>query len=151
MDIQELLSREAIRQTLARYNTGGDSVNYDELGSAFTEDGVIVMGGGSVQHAGRQNIIDGMRARALARGAGTRTDIFQRHQITTSRVDFSGPTEASGRTYFIVTTEIGLDQSGVYHDRFVKVGESWLIARREIVIEWRHRESRFGVALGRAV
>lgn len=149
MDIQELLAREAIRQTQVRYNTGGDSVNYDELGSAFAEDGVIILGNGTVRHESRKAIIAGMHARALARGAA-QPGIFQRHQITTSRVDFTGPAEASGRTYFIVTTELGLDQSGVYHDRYVKVGDAWLIARREIVIEWRHGESRFGVALGKA-
>lgn len=84
MDIQELLAREAIRQTQVRYNTGGDSVNYDELGSAFAEDGLIILGNGTVRHEGRKAIIAGMHARALARGAA-RPGIFQRHQITTSR------------------------------------------------------------------
>ena len=149
MDIQELLNREAIRQTQARYNTGGDSVNYDELGSAFTEDGVILLAGGGFSHEGRQAIIEGMRGKAVARGAG-QPGIFQRHQLTTSRVEFLGANEAKGRTYFFVVTELGPDHSGVYYDEFRRVGDSWQISKREIALEWRRAGSRFGPAIGKA-
>jgi hypothetical protein len=40
-------------------------------------------------------------------------------------------------------TEIGLDHFGSYQDRFVPVGERWLIAHRLVTQDWRSPQSPF--------
>ena len=47
-------------------------------------------------------------------------------------------------SYFTVITEIGLDHMGRYRDRFVPVGDRWLIAHRFVSTDWRSPETTFG-------
>jgi hypothetical protein len=49
--------------------------------------------------------------------------------------------EADVWTYFFVMTPIGLDHSGVYVDRSVRQGESWLIAQRRVKIDCQSDDS----------
>ena len=51
-------------------------------------------------------------------------------------------------SYFTVITEIGLDHMGRYRDRFVPVGDRWLIAHRFVSTDWRSPETTFGPAHG---
>jgi hypothetical protein len=80
-----------------------------------------------------------------AKRAEARTDdaprVFLRHNLTTRRIEFRGPTEADAWTYFFVMTPIGLDHCGVYVDRFVRQGDQWLIASRRVKIDWRAENS----------
>ena len=41
MTIDDLLAREAIRDTLAKYNTSGDRLKAEDFAACFTEDAVI--------------------------------------------------------------------------------------------------------------
>ena len=41
MTLEDLLAREAIRDTLAKYNVSGDRLKVDDYAECFTEDGVI--------------------------------------------------------------------------------------------------------------
>src|SRR5258708_35849487 len=41
MTLDELLAREAIRKTMAKYTVSGDRLRIDDFASCFTEDGVI--------------------------------------------------------------------------------------------------------------
>jgi hypothetical protein len=155
MTIDELLARESIRQTLARYNIFGDRVRVEEFLEAFTEDGVLEFGGersGEVtRHAGREAIrgwmtewrrkpptADPPEPARTAQGA-----MFVRHHITTSHVEFTGQDTAEGRTYFVVYTPIGPDHAGVYADRFRETGERWLISHRKVRTEWRAADGLF--------
>jgi hypothetical protein len=60
-----------------------------------------------------------------------------RHHLTTCHVTFDGPDEATGRTYWINYSENGPDHSGVYADRFRRIGGAWQIAAREVRLDWR--------------
>jgi hypothetical protein len=59
-----------------------------------------------------------------------------RHNLTTSRVEFDDSDTARGWTYFLSLTRHGLDHTGRYIDTFRRHGERWLIADRQIVVEW---------------
>jgi len=67
---------------------------------------------------------------------------FLRHHLTSCYIELVGPTDAYAWTYFLVTTPIGLDHSGVYIDRFAVVSGRWLIAQRRIKVDWAHERSR---------
>jgi hypothetical protein len=45
MELWELVARERIRDTLARYNWSGDSLRLDELARSFCEDGELELRG----------------------------------------------------------------------------------------------------------
>jgi hypothetical protein len=67
-----------------------------------------------------------------------------RHNVTNIRFESLRPDEAVVASYFTVITEIGLDHMGRYRDRFVPVGERWLIAHRFVSTDWRSPETIFG-------
>ena len=57
MELWELVARERIRDTLARYNWSGDALRLDEFAQTFCEDGQLELRGrGSVR--GRTAIVE---------------------------------------------------------------------------------------------
>lgn len=143
MNAQELADREEIRHLLSVYNTAGDRMRLDELASVFTEDGILETT--RFRLRGRREIAEGLGAG----GARSRTPSdpaaaapqrprlsLVRHNLTTSRIDLTGPDSATGRTYFTVLTDVGPDHAGVYVDEFVKIDKSWRIAHRQVRIDW---------------
>ena len=137
MDRNEVADREAIRVLLATYNINGDRGDVATLANTFAEDGVIEFGGEKT--VGRAAI----QAR-LGGGGSTRKPGFtvSRHHLSTSLVEIDGD-RASGRTYFMVNTDIGPDHHGVYVDRFVRTGDGWRIAHRQVRIDWQAENSLF--------
>ncbi|MBB3860932.1 hypothetical protein GGQ88_002201 [Novosphingobium hassiacum] len=127
--------REAIRHLMARYTIAGDRGQTEELAAVFTPDGILHFNAETSQ--GREEI-----ARRLSRSPPHPRLLVTRHHLTTSRIELLGET-AKGRTYFQVLTNIGLDHHGVYQDRFVKIGEEWLISHREVRIDWQAEGSLF--------
>ncbi len=131
----ELLARERIRDTMARYNLAGDRGDLEELALCFTETGAIELPGeGEVR--GRGAIL----ARLILVADGLRDAAehpLLRHHLTTSRIEFRSENEARARSYFLAVTEIGPDHSGRYVDRFLAVDDEWLIAHRRVRIDWR--------------
>lgn len=147
MSIEDLLAREAIRQTMANYNIAGDRMQLDELAAQFTEDGVLKFPGQVAR--GRVEIVEklggGRRApaEADASDAARRGPVTKvRHNLTTSQIVVDGE-QATGRTYFLVVTNYGPDHMGVYVDRFRKVDGRWLIAERDVRIDWQSDASGF--------
>jgi hypothetical protein len=144
MTVDELLAREAIRDTLARYNSAGDRMLVDEYVAVFAPDATFEPG--ELTLHGRDEIRRWLTAGVQVGGAAPGSappegdrggrGHFVRHHLTTCRIDLDGPTEASVRTYFAVYTEIGPDHCGYYKDRFVKQGDEWLIAHRTVRIDW---------------
>ncbi|MGH7802839.1 MAG: nuclear transport factor 2 family protein [Candidatus Binatia bacterium] len=150
MDVEELLAREEIRHLLASYNVAGDRGRREEFGSVFSEDAVLEMPSGRCE--GRAAILERLFApREAASGrADVRMLTFVRHHLTTSKIDFTSPTEAKGRTYFMVLTDIGVDHSGIYVDEYRKRDGRWWIVRREVRIDYVAENPLFGVDLKRA-
>ena len=86
---------------------------------------------------GRAAIEEGLGRRRTGAAEGPDRQMeFVRHNLTTSLVTFENETAARGRTYFIVFTNIGPDHMGVYVDSFEKRDGRWLIAEREVRIDW---------------
>ncbi len=82
---------------------------------------------------------------ARKRDAGALRRIV-RHNVTNIRFESLIPDEAVVASYFTVITEIGLDHMGRYRDRFVPVGDRWLIAHRFVSTDWRSPDTTFGPA-----
>jgi hypothetical protein len=128
MEMWELTAREAIRDTVARYNHSGDAGRFDAMIQCFAPDGVLTIVGGG-EHRGHDEL------RAFFSGvSGTARPGFThlRHCVTNLLIDVESPTGADARSYFEVITDIGLDHWGRYRDRFVPSGERWLLAHRSV-------------------
>jgi hypothetical protein len=144
MTPDEQLAREEIRYTQSVYNNEGDRGRIDGLLTAFTDDGVLELDSGTYRghdeiRAALSPVVDITRSQVAQSG----TKPFIRHNLTTSRVEFTSGTEANAWTYWFVLTPIGFDHSGVYVDRFVKTGDRWLIAHRRVKVDWIDPRSSF--------
>ena len=136
MTRDEATEREAIRTVMARYNIHGDRGRVDALAETFTEDGTIAFSGQAT--TGRAAIAERLRRRGPRNPALT----VSRHHLTTSLIEIDGD-QATGRTYFQVLTDIGLDHSGVYVDTLVKQKGAWFLARREVRIDWQSPQTLY--------
>lgn len=153
MTLEELLAREAIRDTMAKYNTSGDRLKVEDYVSCFTEDGIMesefVLEDKAFRYAGKAEI-HAWQMRWLSREPGGDTvhkASFIRHHLSTSKIDITGPDTAKARTYWVAWTDIGPDHAGYYLDLFRKVGEEWLIAHRRVRLDWESPDSLYMTAI----
>ncbi|ORW53847.1 hypothetical protein AWB90_01760 [Mycobacterium paraense] len=135
MEMWELVAREQIRDTLARYNWSGDAGRPDGLAETFCADGVLEIRG-SEPLRGRTEIaafLTGVAGNVAAR-ADARPVV--RHNL--ANVLFTGltPERAEVSSYFTVVTQIGLDHFGRYRDILVPDGGTWLIRHRKVSTDW---------------
>lgn len=154
MTIEELLAREAIRDTLAKYNTSGDRAMAEEYAACFTRDGVIESsdrrGSAGIRFEGRDAILKWQTEwKNTPKGSSLTPNVqrkaqFVRHNLTTCKIDLTGPDTAKARTYWMVITDVGPDHSGVYVDDFRKEDGQWLIAHRRVRTDWFAANSHFG-------
>ena len=153
MTVEEMLAREEIRDVIAKYNVSGDSMKTEAYASCFTRDGIIESadrdGGKGIHFEGRDAILEWQNAwketpadSALSATVKRRAK-FVRHNLTTCKIDLTGPDTARGRTYWMVITDAGPDHSGVYVDDFRKEDGQWLIAHRRVRTDWFSPGSRF--------
>ena len=127
MQAWELAAREAVRELVARYNLAGDRGRIDELVALFADDAVLTVDG--AQHGGRDAI------RAVFEGATGPHPQLLRHFTATLAIDVASQDRASARCYFQVLTVDGLDHWGRYTDGFVRVGDAWRFARRDVRVD----------------
>jgi len=152
LTLDELLARESIRATMAKCTQAGDSLRAEEYAACFTEDGMLQTKGpegtaGLDLHS-RAEILawqGGWRDKPVETNA-PRSARFARHNLTTCKIELTGPDTAKARTYWLVMTDAGPDHCGVYQDSFRKVGEDWLIAHRKVTTEWNSPDSHFVAA-----
>jgi hypothetical protein len=128
VELWELVAREHIRDTIARYNWAGDSGRLEGLAETFCTDGVLEIRGGETLR-GRSGIIA-----FLSTVTGKATIV--RHNV--ANVLFINVTreQAQVSCYFTVLTHIGLDHIGRYRDTFVPDGDTWLIKHRKVSTDW---------------
>jgi hypothetical protein len=144
LTFEDLLAREAIRALMARCTQAGDSLRAGEYAMCFTEDGVLQTeqagGGPGLDCRSRAEILAWQSVkREPGKGLGQSGAVpltFARHNLSTCKIDLTGPDSATGRTYWHVNTDIGPDHSGVYRDTFRRVDDEWLIAERRVKTEW---------------
>jgi SnoaL-like protein len=131
----ELVAREQIRDTLARYNWSGDAGRLDGLAETFCADGVLEIRGleplrGRAEIASFLGGITGNVARSV--------DVkpVVRHNLANVLFAALTPDEARVSSYFTVVTQIGLDHFGRYRDVLVPDGGTWLIKHRKVSTDW---------------
>ncbi|MGE3691671.1 MAG: nuclear transport factor 2 family protein [Novosphingobium sp.] len=144
MTLDEMLAREAIRALMAKCTQAGDSLRAEEYASCFAEDGTLITemdgGGLGLDLRSRAEILawqTDKRKPGQGMGQGGPVPLkFARHNLTTSKIEVSGPDSARARTYWHVMTNIGPDHAGIYRDTFRRVDGEWLIAERRVKTEW---------------
>lgn len=141
MTVEELLARESIRDTMARYSIAGDEFDVEAYLSCFVEDGVMEFaefpGQGHVLLEGKAAIrefVEGFFG-ALKSGKAAVPGKFMRHHLTSSRVDFEDGETARAKTYALYADDSGVNTSGIYTDLLKKAGDRWLIARRRWAVD----------------
>lgn len=155
MTLQEMLAREAIRRTMARYTTAGDRLKVAEFRAVFTEDGVLESDGVAARdqfHFRGRDQIGAWLERWLQPAqahTGQPQASFVRHHLSTCDIDITDAGSARARTYWTAYTDIGADHGGYYLDTFHKVGDEWLIAHRRVRMDWRAPNSLFVSAVSR--
>jgi len=130
MELWELVAREEIRETLARYHHFGDSAKFVEMAALFDVDGVLEVQGEDAV-AGRQAIIDYLTG--VNRDVVAMSDVpMLRHYATNVTITVASPTAATAASAFFVVSETGLDHWGRYRDRLVPADGGWRFAHRSV-------------------
>ena len=120
-----------IRDLYARYTYNGDRARLDELAACFAEDGTLEFPGG--KGTGPEGV-----AAALREGvAGDPARTFTRHHVTNPLIEFSDDGQsASGRAYFSVYCNNGLDHVGTYNDQLRLTPDGWRFTYRQVRIDY---------------
>jgi hypothetical protein len=131
----ELVAREQIRDTLARYNWAGDAGRLEELAETFCAEGVLEIRGSQALR-GRSEIVAFLGGVTGKVAVSADVKPIVRHNI--ANVLFTNVTrdQAEVSCYFTVVTHIGLDHIGRYRDIMVPRGDTWLIKHRKVSTDW---------------
>jgi hypothetical protein len=144
VEMWELVARERIRDTLARYNWSGDAGRLDGLAETFCTDGVLEIRGFEPLR-GRSEIVKFLSGVTgnIADDAAKNVPVkpLVRHNVANVSFGELGPDQAQVASYFTVITNIGLDHCGRYRDTLVPVGDTWLIRHRKVSTDWAAPES----------
>lgn len=138
MTDEELKDRVEIQNLFATAAQTGDVRKAEDYANCFTEDGVLEI---DRLIEGRDAIRAFMSGRSIVTKPPEGPPTFISHNLTTSRVEFTGAGAAKARTYWLVMSAAGLDHSGYYDDRLRKVEGRWLIAHRRPRTLWFSRDS----------
>jgi len=131
----QLVAREQIRDTLARYNWSGDAGALDDLAETFCSDGALEIRGLEPLR-GRSAIAAFLRGITGKIGVAVDVKPIVRHNVTNLLFTEFAPGQAQVKSYFTVITHIGLDHCGRYRDILVPDGGTWLIKRRQVSTDW---------------
>lgn len=140
MEMWELVAREQIRDTLARYNWSGDAGRLEGLAETFCIDGVLEIRGAEPLR-GRSEItafLGGVTGK-IAADADIKPVV--RHNVANILFTALTPDEAQVSCYFTVVTHIGLDHFGRYRDTLVPESDTWLIKQRKVSTDWAAADS----------
>jgi SnoaL-like domain len=131
----ELVAREQIRDTLARYNWAGDAGRLEDLAETFCADGILEIRG-SQPLRGRSEIVAFLGGVTGKVAVSADVKPIVRHNV--ANVLFTNLTreQAHVSCYFTVVTHIGLDHIGRYRDTFVPDGDTWRIKQRQVSTDW---------------
>jgi hypothetical protein len=135
MELWELIARERIRDTLARYNWAGDGARLAEVAATFCKDGVLEVRDRQTM-VGRGEIVEFLGGVASGATPDPGLKRVVRHNVANLRFVEVTPELAKVESYFTVLTEIGLDHFGRYRDELVPVGDEWLIRHRFVKTDW---------------
>lgn len=135
MEMWELVAREQIRDTLARYNWSGDAGRLNALADTFCADGVLEIRGLEPLR-GRSEIatfLGGITGKIVIDADVTP---IVRHNVANVLFTELAPDRARVDSYFTVVTHMGLDHYGRYRDILVPESDTWLIKHRKVSTDW---------------
>jgi len=134
---EEVAWIEAIRLRLAACTQAGDARKADAYADSFAPEGVLdLTDGGGTAIEGREAIRAWMKAPSVFLQQGGASPGFISHHLTTCSITLASRTEATARTYWLVTSAAGIDHNGYYDDRLVRIGSDWLLAWRKPRTLW---------------
>ena len=133
MTDEEMKARLAIADRLGAIALAGDARKADAYAECFTGAGVLEL---AAPIEGREAIRAWMSAPSVIPQRDDRPRGHISHHITSSRIELTGPASAKGRTYFLVTSPVGIDHNGYYDDWFACEHGQWLIERRRPRTLW---------------
>jgi hypothetical protein len=142
MTENERLARAAIEKTLAACAQAGDARKAEAYSMCFAGEGILDLGQPRLE--GRDAIRRFMEAPSPIPQPRERAPGFVSHHLTTCRIELTSATTAAVRTYWLVTTVIGLDHNGYYDDTFAQVDDEWLITSRRPRTLWKNPDSLVG-------
>lgn len=137
MTIEELLARESIRKIIEKYSMAGDEYDEDKYISCFTDDAIMEFdpfpGQGQVRLEGTKAIGEFVASffGALKSGTVKLPGEFARHHIAMNEIELTGSDTAKAKSYCLVTSKEGLQNTGIYTGTFKKSGDNWLITHRK--------------------
>jgi hypothetical protein len=140
MELWELVAREEIRDTLARYTWCGEFMDAAGFGDCFTPGAVLEIKGGAT-YRGRDEIvgmITGVRDRTRAAVApdAAGPPAVMRHFVANVRIELASPERARSFAYFTVfMPPHGHDHWGRYADELVREEARWRFARRRVSVD----------------
>lgn len=135
MEMWELVAREQIRDTLARYNWSGDAGRLHALAETFCPDGVLEIRGLEPLH-GRSEIAAFLTGITGKIAIDADVTPIVRHNVANVLFAELAPGLARVDSYFTVLTHMGLDHCGRYRDILVPHSGTWLIKHRKVSTDW---------------
>jgi len=135
VELWELVAREQIRDTLARYNWSGDAGRLDDLADTFCADGVLEIRGFEPLR-GRSEIVAFLGGITGKVAGGADVKPIVRHNVASLLFNELTRDHAQVSSYFTVVTHIGLDHIGRYRDTVVPNGDTWRIRHRKVSTDW---------------
>ena len=135
MEMWELVAREQIRDTLARYNWSGDAGRLNALTDTFCSDGVLEIRGLEPLR-GRSEIATFLGGITGKIAIDADVTPIVRHNVANVLFTELAPDRARGDSYFTVLTHMGLDHYGRYRDILVPESDTWLIKHRKVSTDW---------------
>ena len=138
MTLDELIARESVRDTYARYNHAGDGGRLAELADCFTEDGVLEVrdrfaARGRSEIAATLGEVAAQFPRTDAPPPGTHH--IMRHYVANLLFTSIAPDRITSDAYFAVFLVDTVDHWGRYRDELVPVDGRWLFARRRVSVD----------------
>lgn len=139
--MSELVTREAVRDLVARYTQAGDRGRLPELAKLFARDGVLDVGEHGGRWEGRAEIEHQLTAVAERVAAEGSTPTRVQHHVSGTAIKIETDSTAAADSYFAVYTAIGLDHWGRYRDRFVVADGTWCFAERTVKVDGQAADS----------
>ncbi|MGA1756073.1 MAG: nuclear transport factor 2 family protein, partial [Ilumatobacteraceae bacterium] len=115
--LERTVAREQIRDLVARYNANGDTGRFAQVRALFADDAVMRIEPDQ-EFAGIEAIMTIFTGATSDTASSNLTHV--RHFTSTHQIDFDDASHATGRLYFVVLTDVGLDHWGRYVDRYVR-------------------------------